>query len=110
MTVSIKDLVPTKMLELANTTQYTCNARAAIIDKITVFNISDTVACTLDVVINKSTEPIAAPGLLMQRQFQPLESYTCPEISGHGMVPGDRIVTGTTSSNLVMRITGREIT
>jgi len=110
MTVSIKDLVSTRLLEVPATTQYTCYALQAIIDKITVFNISDTATCILDVVINKQTEAIGAPGLLMQKTIQPLESYTCPEISGHGMVSGDRIVTGTTSSNLVMRITGREIT
>jgi hypothetical protein len=110
MTVTLKDLVPTKILEPTNTEQYVCRVAGAIIDKITVFNTSDTTVSTLDVVINKTTDAIAAPGLLMQKQLQPLESYTCPEISGHSMVAGDRIVTGTTVEIVTMRISGREIT
>jgi hypothetical protein len=109
MTVSIKDLVSTRLLGVPDTAQYTCEKTSAIIDKISVFNVSSTDSCTLSMFINKVGEMLNAPGVLMQKTIAPLAGYTCPEISGQGLVTGDRIVTATSAQLLIMRITGREV-
>jgi hypothetical protein len=110
MTVTVRDLVPTKVLEAALTTQYTCLVGAAIIDKFTVFNNSASVAATLTVSMCKVSETPGPANQLLEKVLQPKESYTCPEISGHCMNLNDRIVTGTSATTIVGRIGGREIT
>jgi len=110
MTVTVKDLVQTKVLEAPFTTQYTCLVAASIVDKISAYNNSPTVAVTLDVTIIRAADSPAATNLLLKKVLQPQESYTCPEISGQCMNSGDKFITQTSVSNIVMRVGGREIT
>jgi len=111
MTVTVKVLVPSKLLEPVPTIQYSCLTKAAIIDKCVVMNVSDFATITVDIVIDNLDDPVAfTGGLFLQKLLQPLESYTCPEIAGFALGYQDRIITGTLGSgSCSMRITGREI-
>ena len=108
MTILVKDLVPTKTLETADTEQYACEVSAAIIDKITIYNSSASVAVVVEITITKVVSGVS-PGWLMRKTLTPQESYTCPEISGFGMVAGDHLSTNTSAGTVIMRVTGREI-
>ena len=108
MTVQVKDLVPTKILEPAPIVQYECKVASAIIDKITIFNPS-AASVVVEITLNTVADSLLLPGVLMKKTLQPGEPYTCPEISGHGMVTGDQIITGTSAQVVIMRVSGREI-
>ena len=111
MSVNVKVFVPTQVIPTPNGTMYTCPTPAALLDKISVFNSSDTTVATLNIVLERSTEPISANYLVIQKTLQPGESYLCPEITGAALQFDDRLVCGSTDANtLTIRVSGREIT
>jgi hypothetical protein len=110
MTVTVKALVQTKVLESPFTTQYTCTVTAAILDKISVYNNSSSAIVTLDMTILRASDSPGATNLLLKKPLQPQESYTCPEVSGQCMNVGDKLITQTSAVNIAMRVGGREIT
>ena len=82
-----------------------------IIDKVTVTNVTGAaVTVTLRIVANGGTAGTANT-ILSAKSLAAGEPYTCPEIVGQTLNPGD-FVSGLagTATAVVIRISGREIT
>ncbi len=111
MTVTLKVLVPALQMQATQTTQYTATAVRAIIDKATVTN-TNAAAQTFSVNIVNSGGSAGASNLVIDnRSVQPDETYTCPELVGHVLGPGDFISTiASAATMLTLRISGREVT
>lgn len=100
MTTTAKVLVPAIALGASNTL-YTCAVTATIVDKITMYNTDGTTAAAFT---------LAMGAVLMTKTLQPLESYTCPEVSGHILVSGDTIASTAAPATITCRMSGREVT
>lgn len=111
MTVTIKNIIPPKYAEAAQTAQYTAINCKARIDKFTVTN-STASAATLSVNIIQSGGSASANNLIMSaRSIQAGETYTCPELVGQVLESGAFISTiAGTASALTIRASGVEIT
>jgi hypothetical protein len=110
MTVTVKVLVPAKIVEAAQTTQYTANNVTTIIDKFTATNYSATAAA---ISVNLVTVSGTAGNLNLiskTKTLQPSEVYTFPELVGQVLNPGDFISTlAGTATAINMRVSGREV-
>jgi uncharacterized membrane protein len=110
MTVTVKVLVPAKIVEAAQTTQYTANNVTTIIDKFTATNYSATAAA---ISVNLVTVSGTAGNLNLiskTKTLQPAEVYTFPELVGQVLNPGDFISTiAGTATAINMRVSGREV-
>jgi hypothetical protein len=110
MTVTVKVLVPAKIVEAAQTTQYTANNVTTIIDKFTATNYSATAAA---ISVNLVTVAGSAGNLNLiskTKTLQPTEVYTFPELVGQVLNPGDFISTlAGTATAINMRVSGREV-
>lgn len=111
MTVLVKNIIPRKQAENAQTAQYTANNCKCLIDKFTVTNTSAsnaTFSCNL----------IASGGsagdsnlVLKARTVTPGETYTCPELVGQVLESGGFISTlASAATSLTISAAGREIT
>lgn len=111
MTVTAKVLLPSKILESAQTTQYTATGVTAIIDKMTATNYS-AAAATISVNLVTSADTAGNQNLVTKtKTLQAGEVYTFPEIVGQVLNPGDFIsaIAGTATA-ISLRVSGREIT
>lgn len=110
MTVTVKVLIPAKIAEATQTTQYTATGVTTIIDKFTATNYS-AVAATIS--INLVTVSGSAGNLNLitkTKTLQPSEVYTFPEIVGQVLNPGDFISTiAGTATSINIRASGREV-
>lgn len=110
MTVTVKVLIPAKIAEATQTTQYTATGVTTIIDKFTATNYS-AVAATIS--INLVTVSGSAGDLNLitkTKTLQPSEVYTFPEIVGQVLNPGDFISTiAGTATSINIRASGREV-
>ena len=110
MTVTVKVLVPAKIVEATQTTQYTANNVTTIIDKFTATNYSATAAA---ISVNLVTVAGSAGNLNLiskTKTLQPAEVYTFPELVGQVLNPGDFISTlAGTATSINMRVSGREV-
>lgn len=110
MTVTVKVLVPAKIVEATQTTQYTANNVTTIIDKFTATNYSATAAA---ISVNLVTVSFSAGNqnlISKTKTLQPAEVYTFPELVGQVLNPGDFISTiAGTASAINMRVSGREV-
>jgi hypothetical protein len=111
MTVYVKNLVPGKIVEDSQTTQYTATNVTTIIDKFTATNYS-AAAATISVNIVTTGNAAGNPNLITKtKTLQPAEVYTFPELVGQVLNPGDYISTlAGTASAINMRVSGREVT
>lgn len=111
MTVTAKVLVPAKIAEASQTTQYTANGVTAIIDKFTATNYSAS-AATLSINIVTSADTAGNQNLIVKtKTLQAGETYTFPEIVGTVMEPGGFISTiAGTATAINIRASGREVT
>ncbi len=111
MTVIVKNIVPGKTVEAAQTTQYTANNVTTIIDKFTATNYSAT-AATISVNLVTVAGSAGNINLITKtKTLQPSEVYTFPELVGQVLNPGDFISTiAGTASAINMRVSGREVT
>lgn len=110
MAVSSKVLIPSKLAEIAQTTQYTATNVKATIDKFTATN-TDTADATLSVnLVAASGTPGAGNLIVDTRTIAPGETYTCPELVGHNLEIGGFISTATSANVITIRASGREIT
>jgi len=110
MTVTVKVLVPAKIVENTQTTQYTANGVTTIIDKFTATNYSAS-AATISVNLVTTSGSAGNLNLITKtKTLQPSEVYTFPELVGQVLNAGDFISTiaGTTTS-INMRVSGREV-
>lgn len=110
MTVTVKVLIPAKIAEATQTTQYTATGVTTIIDKFTATNYS-AVAATIS--INLVTVSGSAGNLNLitkTKTLQPSEVYTFPEIVGQVLNSGDFISTiAGTATSINIRASGREV-
>ncbi len=110
MAVNVKVLIPAKIAENTQTTQYTATNVSTIIDKFTATNYSGS-AATLSVNLVTQFDAAGNQNLIVKtKTLQAAETYTFPEIVGHVLAPGGFISTlAGTASAINIRSSGREI-
>ncbi len=111
MTVLVKVLIPAKIIENSQSTQYTATGVSTIIDKITATNYSGATA-TVSVNIVTSADTAGNQNLIVKtRSLLPSETYTFPELVGTALAPNGFISTLASAATAIsMRASGREIT
>ena len=110
MTVTVKVLIPAKIAEATQTTQYTANGVTTIIDKFTATNYS-AIAATLSVNLVTVSFSAGDSNLITKtKTLQPSEVYTFPELVGQVLSPGAFISTlAGTATSINIRASGREV-
>lgn len=110
MAVNVKVLIPAKIAENTQTTQYTAQNVSTIIDKFTATNFSAS-AATLSVNLVTQFDSSGNQNLIIkQKTLLPSETYTFPELVGHVLQPGGFISTlAGTASAINIRSSGREV-
>lgn len=111
MAVTVKNIIPRKFAENAQTTQYTAVGCTTIIDKFTVTNNSaNNVSISVNLVASGGAAG-TANRVVNLRFIAPGEAYTCPELVGQVVPAGGFISTLAGSvSSLTISASGREIT
>lgn len=111
MTVTVKVLIPAKIAENAQTTQYTSTNVTTIIDKFTATNYSGT-AATISVNLVTGADTAGNQNLIVKtKTLQAAETYTFPELVGHVLATSGFISTiAGTASAINIRASGREVT
>lgn len=111
MTVTAKVLIPAKIAESSQTTQYTATNVTTIIDKFTATNYSAS-AATISVNLVTSGGSAGNDNLITKtKSLQPAEVYTFPEIVGQILAPSGFISTiAGTATAINIRASGREVT
>jgi hypothetical protein len=111
MAVTVKNIIPPKQAEAAQTAQYTAVACKTIIDKFTVTNTS-----AANVTFSTNLIPVSGTAgnsnlILKTRTIVPAETYQCPELVGQVLEAGGFISTlAGTATALTITASGREIT
>ena len=110
MAVNVKVLIPAKIAENTQVTQYTAQNVSAIIDKFTATNFSAS-AATLSVNLVTQFDSSGNQNLIIKaKTLLPSETYTFPELVGHVLQPGGFISTiAGTASAINIRSSGREV-
>ena len=110
MAVNVKVLIPAKIAENTQVTQYTAQNVSAIIDKFTATNYS-AAAATISINLVTQFDSSGNQNLIIkQKTLLPSETYTFPELVGHVLQPGGFISTiAGTASAINIRSSGREI-
>jgi len=111
MAVTTKVLIPAKIAENVQTTQYTATNVTAIIDKFTATNYSGG-AVTISVNLVTVADAAGNQNLITKtKSLAAGEVYTFPEIVGHALRTGDFISTiASAAGSINIRASGREIT
>jgi hypothetical protein len=111
MTVTVKVLIPAKIAESSQTTQYTATGVTTIIDKFTATNYSAT-AATISVNLVTGGDTSGNQNLITKtKTLQPAEVYTFPEIVGQVLGTSGFISTiAGTATAINIRASGREVT
>lgn len=110
MAVYVKVLIPAKIAENAQTTQYTATGVTTIIDKFTATNYSAS-AATISVNLVTGGDTAGNANLITKaKTLQPAETYTFPELVGQVLMPSGFISTiAGTASSINIRSSGREV-
>jgi hypothetical protein len=110
MAVNIKVLIPAKIAENTQTTQYTATNVSTIIDKFTATNYSAS-AATISINLVTQFDSSGNQNLIIKaKTLLPSETYTFPELVGHVLQPGGFISTiAGTASAINIRSSGREV-
>jgi hypothetical protein len=110
MAVNVRVLIPAKIAENTQTTQYTASGVTTIIDKFTATNYSASVA-TISVNLVTALDAAGNQNLIVKtKSLQPSETYTFPEIVGAALAPGGFISTiASAASSINIRSSGREV-
>jgi hypothetical protein len=110
MAVSVNVLIPAKIAENTQTTQYTATNVSTIIDKFTATNYSAS-AATISVNLVTQFDSAGNQNLIIKNKtLLPSETYTFPELVGHVLAPGGYISTlASASSAINIRSSGREV-
>jgi hypothetical protein len=110
MAVSVNVLIPAKIAENSQTTQYTATNVSTIIDKFTATNYSAS-AATLSVNLVTQFDSSGNQNLIVKaKTLLPSETYTFPELVGHVLAPGGYISTlASAASAINIRSSGREV-
>lgn len=111
MAVTVKNIIPRKQAEAAQTNQYDAVNCKCIIDKFTVTNTSATnvnFSCNLVANGGSATDSNL---VVKTRAIAPGETYTCPELVGQVLESGGFISTlAGAATSLTISASGREIT
>ena len=111
MGATVKNIIPAKYAENAQTTQYTATLCKTIIDKFTVTNnTGGGVTFAANLVVSGGSA--GASNLVLPTTTIPAGGvYYCPELVGKSLEPSGFISTlAGAASSLVINATGREIT
>lgn len=108
MSVVISNIIPAKVAEAAQTTQFTSAGVQTIIDKFTATNFSGS-AATISVNLITPSGAAGNDNLIVKtKTLQPNETYTFPELVGHVLPDGGFISTiAGTASAINIRASGR---
>jgi hypothetical protein len=110
MGVKVLNIIPSKVAENSQTTQFTAEANTTI-DKFTVTNTSAAVAkfsCNLVLVGGTAA---SSNLIIKEKSISAGETYVCPELVGHSLESKSFISTlSDTAGALTIRASGREIT
>lgn len=111
MAVTVKNIIPPKQAENAQTAQYTATNCKCIIDKFTVTN-TNTSNVTISVNLVASGGSAGNSNLIVKtRSVAPGETYLCPELVGQVLEAGGFISTlASAATSLTITASGREIT
>lgn len=111
MTVTATNIIPSKIAESTQTTQYTSSGVVTIIDKFTATNYS-ALSATISVNLVTVTDTAGDQNLIVKtKTLQPSECYTFPEIVGHILSNGSFISTlAGTATSINIRASGRVVT
>jgi hypothetical protein len=111
MTVTAKNIVPAKIVEAVQTTQYTATGVTTIIDKFTATNYGAVSAALSVHLVNESDAADNKNLIVKVKTLRPSETYTFPELVGQVLNPNGFISTlASAATTLNMRVSGREIT
>jgi hypothetical protein len=110
MAVIATVLIPAKIAEDTQTTQYTASNVTAIIDKLTATNFSDTATQITVNLVTSGDSPGDNNTIVKTRTLSPGETYIFPEIVGFAILAGGYLSTicGAAAS-VTIRASGREI-
>ena len=111
MAVTPKVILPAKLIEVAETTQYTCPAATRmLLDKFTGTNTTGAAATITVKIVTSGGAASAANTITSAKSIQPGEAYTFPELVGQVLQPGDFISTLASAVAITIRCSGREVT
>ena len=109
--ITLKNIIPRKQAENAQTTQYTATNCKTVIDK---FSATNTTAGAVTISVNLVVlgGSAATSNLIVQaKSLAAGECYTFPELVGQSLEPGGFISTlASAATSLTISSTGREIT
>jgi hypothetical protein len=110
MSVTAKVLIPAKVAEDFQSTQYTATNVTTIIDKFTATNYG-AVAASISVNLVTAATAASTQNLIVKtKTLQPAETYTFPELVGHVLNPNGFISTlASAALTINIRASGREI-
>lgn len=110
MAVNVKVLIPAKIAENTQTTQYTATNVSAIIDKFTATNYSAS-AASLSVNLVTQYDSAGNQNLVVKtKTLLPGETYSFPELVGHVLASNGFISTlASAASAINIRSSGREV-
>lgn len=109
-TITVKVLIPSKIAENSQTTQYTASGVKAIIDKFTATNYSGSAASISVNLVTVSGSAGNENLIVKTKTLQPGETTTFPEIVGFSLNAGDFISTiASAATSINIRASGREV-
>lgn len=108
MAVTVSNIIPAKIAENTQTTQYTSSGVQTIIDKFTATNYSSS-AATISVNLVTAAGSAGNDNLIVKtKTLQPAETYTFPELVGHILPLGGFISTIASAATAInIRASGR---
>lgn len=111
MSTTILNIIPRKLAEAAQSTQYTSTTARTLIDKFTATNTSaQNVKFSCNLVASGDT-PATENLVLDDRTIPPGDTYLCPELVGQILEDGGTISTlAGAASAIVISASGRVIT
>lgn len=111
MAITVLNLIPAKLAEDTQTTQYTSSDAKTIIDKFTATNVG---SADVDFSVNlvPSTGSVGDDNLILDsRTISPGETYLCGELVAQLLEDGDYISTlASAAGSLTIKASGRQIT
>lgn len=112
MTVTARNLVPAKLVENTQTTQYTVplTITSTIVDKFTCTNISGSTATVSVNIVTTPDSPADKNLITKTKSLSASETYTFPELVGQILQTSDYIsAVASAASAINIRVSGREI-
>jgi len=111
MTVTASNIIPSKIAENTQTTQYISSNVTTIIDKFTATNYSATSASLSVNLVTAAGSAGDANLIVKTKTLQPGECYTFPEVVGHVLSNSSFISTlASAATSINIRASGRVVT